>query len=1052
MIKKELGQKDCYEMLMENLPCGAGIYEYHGGQIKCIYLNERYWQLVARQEEGTDKTSVLDFVQLEDRAHLLHVLQKGIMNNQRLECDIHILHGSGKYIPFHLIGNIVRQDSKNCTIYVTYTPISESEITFREMIPVALDAVMASSSDIAFVKDRTLSYVCVSHTFATMVGYLDERDIIGKSDYDLFDKALAEKFRGDDQGMIRSSKSMIDCIEHLPSEDGSMRFMSVSKYLLRDQTGMIVGIYGVARDITQAREAYRRLRLLTDNIPGGLATYEIYEGRVKTIYMNEGVYTLIGYTKEEYDTTIGDPLSFVLEEDIPKLRSVFQDHLLNRDPIDTVFAIKRKQGDFRYINLKCTLADYSEASIRVDAVLLDVTEVQIAQNRLRMLEHENRRRYEHELQLRKELIRNSILYYQLNLSTGIIEEYYSKYDDVEGMKTQIAVDPVMVKNILRNIAPDDRNRVNTMVFRKKLLEAYQNGRTSLQFKYRRKIGNSGYHWVSTRISILEKPDSGDAIAFLHSQDIDIEMKKQLTVETIMDDDIESVIILNKKSGDAYVVHVRNNLEGLDENESFCFDERYYNLLSFQVVQEDQERFRNFFCRKGLVNALREEKNCNFFYSVYEKGKIRRKMSRVYYLDNHKSEIVLARRDITDLYEEEQKQKEILQMATDKANAANRAKSAFLSQMSHDIRTPLNAILAFSNKEMMEGAGEEELKKNLEKVNLSGDYLLGIINDVLDMSKIEQNKVVLKPVPYSHAEFVKSIQNVIMELSKNKNIDFVMDVKHAIQKGILVDKIRFNQIFINLLSNAVKFTPDGGRIEFIMKKLPGKQNHVVRQRFIIRDTGIGMSPEFLPHAFESFNQEYHEGISEKSQGTGLGLAIVKELVSLMEGTVQVRSTLGKGTTFTVELPLELVDTEELHGKEEKKDYGILKGCRILLGEDNELNTEIVVHLLTRVGCDVICSKNGKEAVEAYLKEQDGYFSLILMDIRMPIMNGLDAALEIRHSDHADAATIPIIAMTADVFSEDEEIARKSGMNDRISKPFAPKVLYEKCIHHIFNRDS
>lgn len=271
----------------------------------------------------------------------------------------------------------------------------------------------------------------------------------------------------------------------------------------------------------------------------------------------------------------------------------------------------------------------------------------------------------------------------------------------------------------------------------------------------------------------------------------------------------------------------------------------------------------------------------------------------------------------------------------------------------------------------------------------------------------------------------------------------MDMSKAGAGGIVIDPIRFNQIFINLLSNAIKFTPKGGKVIFSIEELEADEKEKVIKRFIVKDNGIGMSKAFIPHAFESFKQEYRKGIQERYQGTGLGLTIVQNLVKLMGGTIQLESELDKGTTFIIYLPLVPIDLMENVPKVRMTDYRILSGVRILLAEDNDLNTEIAVALLKKHGCIVECAQNGSVAYEKFKESSAGYYRIILMDIRMPIMDGLEATRQIRMLDRTDAKLVPIIAMTADAFNEDEQISLEAGMNAHIPKPVAPRMLFDVC---------
>lgn len=378
----------------------------------------------------------------------------------------------------------------------------------------------------------------------------------------------------------------------------------------------------------------------------------------------------------------------------------------------------------------------------------------------------------------------------------------------------------------------------------------------------------------------------------------------------------------------------------------------------------------------------------------------------------------------------------LKEAVATAESATQAKTEFLSRMSHDIRTPMNAIIGLTHL-----AKDEEdihiIKEYLYNIESSSDFLLGLINDILDMSKIENGDLKLKNEVFSKEDFTHSIITVIKPLMDNKNIFFDFRLEGT-PNYLWTDKLRFNQIFFNLLSNASKFTAPGGCVEFIVTDLPEKDGKI-GLHFIVRDNGIGMSPEFLPHMYDPFAQE-RSSLVDSSKGTGLGLPIVKNLVDAMNGTISVKSQQGVGTEFVIDLyflPAMEGDTTEQIAPANKES---LKGAKILLTEDNEINIYVAKIILERVQCEVTVAKNGQEAINTFLSSQENYFDAILMDIRMPVMDGITATKEIRNAKRKDAATIPIIAMTADAFEDQQKQTLKAGMTYHLSKPIDPPLLY------------
>ena len=386
----------------------------------------------------------------------------------------------------------------------------------------------------------------------------------------------------------------------------------------------------------------------------------------------------------------------------------------------------------------------------------------------------------------------------------------------------------------------------------------------------------------------------------------------------------------------------------------------------------------------------------------------------------------------------QLQQQAIQDSLEHAEQASQAKSDFLSRMSHDIRTPMNAIINLVELARQEDVSDT-VREYLDKTLISGKFLLGLINDILDMSRIESGKMTLHKENVSRAEFLDTIETVINPLMDEKHIHFHSEMAPG-EYIISADKLRLNQIFFNLLSNAAKFTPEGGDVWFEVKNLEA-ENKKLKLQFVVRDNGIGMSEEFQQHLFEPFSQE-HSKLSDKKQGSGLGLSIAKNLVDLMGGTISVKSKVGEGTEFTVQLEVDIVgDDEHVVSESVQEIHGGLNGIHVLLVEDNEINTYVARVILEKGGCVVTEAKNGQEALDTFAASAPFTFNAILMDVRMPVMNGLDATMNIRMLDRPDAENIPIIAMTADAFETEREKILGTGMNYYLSKPIDTAKLYD-----------
>ena len=375
-----------------------------------------------------------------------------------------------------------------------------------------------------------------------------------------------------------------------------------------------------------------------------------------------------------------------------------------------------------------------------------------------------------------------------------------------------------------------------------------------------------------------------------------------------------------------------------------------------------------------------------------------------------------------------------------ANKANNAKSEFLSRMSHDIRTPMNGIIGMTAIAKNHIGEPEKVADCLEKISSTSDHLLSLINDVLDMSRIEKGKIDILPAPIHMEQLLNSCSNIIESQSIIENIKFIKKF-NITSELVMADELHLKQILINVLGNALKFTSAGGYISFEVfeKTIEEKKS---RFTFIIEDSGIGMSESFVEHIFDPFVQEKQDARTEYN-GSGLGMSIVKKLVDLMHGTILIESKKNIGSRFTITLDFEIYE-DEILSAEKQSELEILSGMRVLIAEDNAINMEIARTMLEVVGVESVTAENGQIAFEKYMNAEEGYFEAILMDVMMPVLDGLEATKKIRNSQRKDALTIPIIGMTANAYNEDKEKALDAGMNVHLIKPIEVQKVYEVLI--------
>lgn len=587
--------------------------------------------------------------------------------------------------------------------------------------------------------------------------------------------------------------------------------------------------------------------------------------------------------------------------------------------------------------------------------------------------------------------------------------------------------------------PQQRRRFEELFTISALQSLYESGQDEAELEYMRRV-KKGLRWVLTRVKIMKDPHSGDILAFYSTDDIHEEKIRREVSSSLINQSFDSVSYLDLSTRTMYCSAIMPDLGRTDEQPEGDYQTFIDQGVAVYVYPDDREEAARALNLDHLKQELETQKSVSVVYRLVDAlvppGKpCRRVNTQVYYLDEMKQYIVFGRTDITALYEQEQRQKEALQESVRRAEKANASKTDFLSRMSHDIRTPLNGIIGMTALARDEH-NSPAVTHYLEKIDESSHFLLGLVNDILDMSKVESGKMELHPEPYTYADFKKYIIAVIQPLCDKRHIHFEMKISRE-DLILVVDKLRLCQIFFNLLSNSVKYTPEGGNVwvDIHMDPIAAGKTNVF---FSVRDNGIGMSPQFQEKLFQPFEQEYTDKNASRS-GSGLGLSIVKSLVDLMGGTITVTSHTGQGSQFFVALPLQVTAPAASAPQAENMDFS-LSGKKILVAEDNAINAEIIISLLRKKGAEVTAARDGREALALFNASPAFSLNYILMDVRMPVMDGLQAAREIRALERPDAQQIPIIAMTANAYDDDIRDCLDAGMNAHIAKPIDTALLF------------
>ncbi len=400
-----------------------------------------------------------------------------------------------------------------------------------------------------------------------------------------------------------------------------------------------------------------------------------------------------------------------------------------------------------------------------------------------------------------------------------------------------------------------------------------------------------------------------------------------------------------------------------------------------------------------------------------------------------------------LMEQKEESNRILKEAAEEARSASKAKSEFLSNMSHDIRTPINGIMGMTEIALKNVSDAARVEDCLSKISNSSQHLLSLINDVLDMSRIESGKVTVNSAPMNLTATTDECASIIDGQLLNRDVELIREFGDLAHPNLIGDELHLRQILINILGNSVKFTPDGGKIYFRVKETDNTDDRA-HFHFEIEDTGIGMKPEFLQHIWEPFAQE-DDGSRTIYKGTGLGMTITKQFVDMMGGTITVESRLNEGSIFAIELDFDIDQNAAKAAETPEETEFHLEGMQVMLVDDIDINIEVAKYMLEEVGTNVTCAENGQLALELFQNHAAGSFDVILMDVKMPVMNGLDATRAIRALDRPDAKTIPIIAMTANAYDEDVRSAQEAGMNGHLAKPIDAALLY-RTLSELYHR--
>jgi len=1053
------------QALTEDAPVGQGIYHIKDNKFDLVYTNSEYYHVHHGSKEYWDSfkgRDAMERIVAEDRA-LLYEEWKTVLKN-----------------PDHIYD-------------AAYRCVGEDgEIHWVRLI-------------------ARLSNIIIDGMYICYATYLD-----------------IDREKKNEELATSADKTLIDTINNLPSNSLLCRVMNNNRITIETYSDDFCNMVGCSQD------------------------------NIREVYTEDAFYA-------------------VHPDDLDKILESLNKHVNDMTPTNIAYRIITRSGAYKWVNVSYIFFDVSDKRY-LYAVFTDIDEMKKHEEQLN-------NQYETSQSYLESISDTYIATMRVNVTKGDIE-YVSGSDSIHEIH-----DLSMYSDIYGVLMPqlpreEDRAEFIKRFSKTALLHSYSVGETRLSIDFLVKSKNGPALWERATVNLTQRPGSNDVIAFFAVSDIHEDKTIDTILNNILIKQYDFISSIDVDSNTITLVSINAQSASINEiHNSMDYDGLMHEYCDNHVIPEEKDACIKFMTLKNVVNALEKDDICSATFTVEEDGMLLNKKIDYGYIDRDSKLITLIRTDITDIHKQQMYQEEELRSALLSAQQASIAKSDFLSRMSHEIRTPMNAIIGLDTIALQEQGLSSAMEDHLKKIGISARFLLSLINDILDMSRIESGKMLLKNKEFDFKKLIDNISSILYSQCEENGIDYECVIKGYIEEKYVGDEVKIQQVLLNILGNSVKFTPIGGKIHFMIEQLSHDTENA-KLRFTIADTGKGIDSEYLPHIFDTFSQE-EGGSTTAYGGTGLGLAISKSLVELMNGSIQVHSIKAMGTDFTVEITLGLPEsrkkwnkllptkslkaldtlvvdddiivcqhtkivlneaginaewvesgTEAIAGVEKRhsegRDYNLIlidwkmpdmdgietareirkivgpdvtililtaydwttiekkardagvdnfmrkpvfassviqaynevqsnherisskgknyydfEGHKVLLVEDNLINLEIAQTLLEMVGFTVDTAENGIDAIKAFTESKPGEYAAILMDIRMPMMDGLETTKTIRNIKKADSETIPIIAMSANAFDEDIKKSLDAGMNEHLSKPIEAEHLYE-VLNHLINK--
>ena len=786
-------------------------------------------------------------------------------------------------------------------------------------------------------------------------------------------------------------------------------------------------IASVCIDITAQKQAQDEVLHLYNNIPGAVFRCR-FDADFSMISANDGLFDFLGYTRAEFEA-MGNKMSAVIYPDDLKIMAEKLNAQLQHD--NTIHNENRlicKNGKIKWVSIKAQLFTEEDGQRYFYCVFVDITEEKQLQERVREL-------YEKELIYFAEVsASDGSIQGRLNISTNRVESYIATSD------VAVAMVGDTYEKTIENLAASAVDtaygeEIRRSLDRQKVIEDYAAGKVDYHFDFLRRRNGGGVFWGSTSLRACLNPESGDIVIFFYTFDITEQKLQELLLSQIAHLDYDVITEVDLCSGKHRLISFHEEQKKMILREG-DFQQEIRRLSNRYMEEEARRKYLENFDFDFMKKQLAEKPFYSFIVEMIDdEGNVRVKRFQVFYISRELGRVCMTRTDVTDVVRREQRQKEELAAALVAAEQANAAKSDFLSRMSHEIRTPMNAIIGMSTIASQAVGDEEQVADCLSKIGISSRFLLSLINDILDMSRIESGKMLLKNEKIPTEDFLVGINSICYSQAESKGIDYECIIDPVLDDYYIGDAMKLQQVLINILSNAIKFTGEGGKVTFSAEQRRRTKNDA-ELRFIVNDTGVGMSDDFLPHIFEPFSQE-STGTTSLYGGTGLGLAISKNIVDMMDGKITVRSIKGIGTEFTIDVKLGITEEEKLRHNQKKQNLHF-SHLKTLVVDDDVAVCESAVVTLKEIGVTAEWVDSGRKAIERVqiLWDIGKYFDMILIDWKMPGMDGIETARRIRDIVGPE---VTIIIMTAYDWISIEHEAKLAGVNLLMSKPMFKSSL-------------